>query len=45
MHHFLFVRWILFDAIGNDAIERRMNHDDCTILVQTLENLVLARFE
>ena len=45
MHNFLIMRWILLDAIGNDSIERRMNHDDCAILMQTLENLVLARFE
>ena len=44
MHHFLFVRWILLDAIRDDAIERRMNHQDCTILVKTLEDFMLAGF-
>ena len=45
MHHFLIVRWILLDAIGHHAIERRMNVNQCTVLVKTLEDLVLARFE
>ena len=44
MHHFFCVRWILLDAIGNDAIERRVNHQDCTILVKTLEDFMLAGF-
>ena len=44
MHHFFCVRWILLDAIGNNAIKRRMNHDDCTILMQTLEDFMLGRF-
>lgn len=44
MHHFLFVRWILLDAIRDDAIERRMNDDVSTILVQTLEDFVFGRF-
>ena len=45
MHHFLIVRWILFDAIGHHAIERRVNVNECTVLVKTLEDLMLARFE
>ena len=45
MHNFLIMRWILFDAIGHHAIERRVNVNECTVLVKTLENLVLARFE
>ena len=45
MHHFLIVRWILFDAIGHHAIERGVNINQCTVLVKTLEDLMLARFE
>ena len=45
MHHFLIVRWILLDAIGHHAIERGVNINQCTVLVKTLEDLMLARFE
>ena len=45
MHHFLIMLWILLDAIGHHAIERRVNINQCTVLVKTLEDLVLARFE
>ena len=45
MHHFLIMRWILFDAIRHHAIECRMNVYQCTVLVKALEDLVLARFE
>ena len=45
MHHFFCVRWIFLDAIGNDAIERRVNVNECTLLVKALEDLMLARFE
>ena len=45
MHHFLIMLWILFDAITHHAIERRVNVNECTVLVKTLEDLMLARFE
>ncbi len=45
MHHFLFVLWILFDAETDHAIERRMYKDDCILSVQSLQDLMFARFE
>lgn len=45
MHHFLVVSRILLDAITHHAIERRVNVNECTVLVKTLEDLVLARFK
>ena len=42
MHHFLIMCWILFDAKTHNAIERRVNEDECAILIQALEDLVLT---
>jgi hypothetical protein len=45
MHHFLIVLWVLLDAETHDAIERRVDEDQRAILIQALQDLVLARLE
>jgi hypothetical protein len=45
MHHFLIMLWILFDAKTHNAIERRVNENQGSILIQALQDLVLGRFE